>query len=994
MTPAGTTKHLDVSYCGLDILPAPIVLRLCHLESLHCATKGEPTLVQMQLPPLEICMGGIKSIRNFFFNADQQQLQIIAETVRKLLDTSHVTYAPVIIAIIRASWSIENAPPSTQQLWVSVTSHMHSDSFVPLIDAFLDEHIDRVADVMNWSDYFGRSALATTSPLCKRAMLNRALFVGKYDITDGLRHEYKSATCTVYLVDLVDDDKRIRVALKFMKNAHEFEREMRSRDKLLALAPGEEVASRHHVIQVLDSYYHTNAAFQASMKKRSWLVDYDQPCLIVMPAADRNLRVIMDNERITQTFLIKHMFRQILNCVNCMHKRSIIHGDLKPRNIVRTGDNLSLIDLDCSAEIGEMVAGSKHSSAYIPPESLELYMSIPSDDVALFSVSGADQCTVSFVLTLPMDVAPNAEFSIVIPSLKFSSVHSLVIDSHADLSCCTRVTGNTLAIASPVSLSVGKHMFTVVVASAGHSAADIIRPYFQQELRSLSVSLSNNQDTLSKCFARILRVVIADISHDIWSLGVILYRFFARESLFYEDDEDNIKDGSEHLLKLALWTDAFKQERLQRIDDIATRALLSKLLEKEPWNRPRCIEDVIKMPFSESDIIESKLKEHACIAHHDASNSSNLVGDVKDLRTAKLSDAAFGLRHYLKVADNWNEESACTLRGIEDEIDRLKNCPDCAQVQASVLQQLGRLNDASSMRKLASALSDLQIMQEQGSARAVETIRFEIENAGGWCYGMKNVIAWPSDVVRVDCGGFLRSFCQPMCKRCQKYCLDYTSVAADLHYIMHEAAVEKQEWNGVRDLGRAGHVLKDFTSKPEAVAAKLTEAEVVALRLYTSHSFNAINLPMRDLDATHPHPLPSIVTCIQKGLKKLRVLRSDDASSKQCVVLWRGMRSMKLSNEFSVDGGTEVAPMSTTTDIGVALQYAVKKDSRSALLFRFVTRNNLERGADVQWLSMFPGEAETLFPPLTFLQRTRPEPQVIEHDGFTVTVIEVSATLA
>jgi hypothetical protein len=55
----------------------------------------------------------------------------------------------------------------------------------------------------------------------------------------------------------------------------------------------------------------------------------------------------------------------------------------------------------------------------------------------------------------------------------------------------------------------------------------------------------------------------------------------------------------------------------------------------------------------------------------------------------------------------------------------------------------------------------------------------------------------------------------------------------------------------------------------------------------------------------------------------------------------------------------------------VAISYAVKKDTRSALLFRFVTRNNLERGADVQWLSMFPGEAETLFPPLTFLQRTR-----------------------
>ena len=55
--------------------------------------------------------------------------------------------------------------------------------------------------------------------------------------------------------------------------------------------------------------------------------------------------------------------------------------------------------------------------------------------------------------------------------------------------------------------------------------------------------------------------------------------------------------------------------------------------------------------------------------------------------------------------------------------------------------------------------------------------------------------------------------------------------------------------------------------------------------------------------------------------------------------------------------------MSTTTDVSVAISYAVKKDTRSALLFRFVTRNKLERGADVQWLSMFLGEAETLFPP-------------------------------
>ena len=59
-----------------------------------------------------------------------------------------------------------------------------------------------------------------------------------------------------------------------------------------------------------------------------------------------------------------------------------------------------------------------------------------------------------------------------------------------------------------------------------------------------------------------------------------------------------------------------------------------------------------------------------------------------------------------------------------------------------------------------------------------------------------------------------------------------------------------------------------------------------------------------------------------------------------------------------------------------------------------MTRNNLERGADVQWLSMFPGESETLFPPLTFLQRTRTEPQKVVHNGVEVTIVELSATLA
>jgi hypothetical protein len=47
---------------------------------------------------------------------------------------------------------------------------------------------------------------------------------------------------------------------------------------------------------------------------------------------------------------------------------------------------------------------------------------------------------------------------------------------------------------------------------------------------------------------------------------------------------------------------------------------------------------------------------------------------------------------------------------------------------------------------------------------------------------------------------------------------------------------------------------------------------------------------------------------------------------------------------------------------------------------------------DLAWISMFPGEAERLLPPLTFMNP--PEKcQVIEVDGFKLTVVEIQVTV-
>ena len=58
--------------------------------------------------------------------------------------------------------------------------------------------------------------------------------------------------------------------------------------------------------------------------------------------------------------------------------------------------------------------------------------------------------------------------------------------------------------------------------------------------------------------------------------------------------------------------------------------------------------------------------------------------------------------------------------------------------------------------------------------------------------------------------------------------------------------------------------------------------------------------------------------------------------------------------------------MSTTKDFEVALNYSANSESR--LLFKVSTNGFMEQGADVQYLSAFPAEAEFLYPPLTQLE--------------------------
>jgi len=114
------------------------------------------------------------------------------------------------------------------------------------------------------------------------------------------------------------------------------------------------------------------------------------------------------------------------------------------------------------------------------------------------------------------------------------------------------------------------------------------------------------------------------------------------------------------------------------------------------------------------------------------------------------------------------------------------------------------------------------------------------------------------------------------------------------------------------------------------------------------------------------------------------------------ITLWRGLKNVHITRRFAIEGGTELAPMSTTTSLEVAIKYGVPKTKNgSSLLFKIKVANALKHGADLSWLSAFPGEAEVLYPPLTYLLPTgRMQELKSESSGRLITVIEMEPDLS
>ncbi|CAK0834134.1 unnamed protein product [Prorocentrum cordatum] len=361
---------------------------------------------------------------------------------------------------------------------------------------------------------------------------------------------------------------------------------------------------------------------------------------------------------------------------------------------------------------------------------------------------------------------------------------------------------------------------------------------------------------------------------------------------------------------------------------------------------------------SDTEHVNAENKKHMEDAVKDVTNQP--AGKPIELISGQPKAAAMGLYHFMRVSDPFAEDSA---NKVEKEITQF------VQKLREYAMILGYHNDVPEQREHIE-----HIYGKESVAEAKDEIDY-----------FRKVARLPDD-----------STALAVASRVEEETL------GNIKYILYEKASEVfvAGPDGIRDKGRGPVGIQDFMKNKTVADAELTLAHVVALRFYTTPGYKYLNSPFRNQDRYYhknkQHPMPITMAYISEGIKKLRsayAVKVEEGQASTHMVLWRGLRNMYMPDDFLLNrkGGTELAPMSTTTDIQVAARYACSGES---VLLKISLDNFMQYGAELGWLSAFPGEVEVLYPPLTYLQPTGKPPQVVElSTGVKFTVHEVTPTI-
>jgi hypothetical protein len=164
--------------------------------------------------------------------------------------------------------------------------------------------------------------------------------------------------------------------------------------------------------------------------------------------------------------------------------------------------------------------------------------------------------------------------------------------------------------------------------------------------------------------------------------------------------------------------------------------------------------------------------------------------------------------------------------------------------------------------------------------------------------------------------------------------------------------------------------------------ANLTRGEIIAIILYTGPCYQIYNsiirrcghcgvidhgvppVPVMERCEKAGHRYSSTIHLIVSGVEKIRLAQD----IKDGMWLYRGLSGGELPPQFWTTGFTEFAFMSMTQKLEVAIDYSGVKQGSIATVLATQT-SQVDRGAFISEFSQFPGEEETLWNPLSYIQR-------------------------
>ena len=264
-------------------------------------------------------------------------------------------------------------------LWVHILTKTH-DHFEDELEILLENHLTDLSILMNHKNPKGEFPYVYATPAYRRILQKYLFFHRKYRL-DNLSSpfEYISQSSMIVLAHKTNPDKEkrtsivdgkgsgkkdeFRVALKFMKHKHDYDRQM--------TLVKEAKFDSDFVTSCLFAYdSDENQKFYAEVTR----FKFYKYCM-VMAAADKNLAAIVMNEPpyCQDKDNVINITRQIILALDHMHSKGYIHGDLNPTNVMRTSGGFVLVDLDSCVRYRDGIdyVGYKCNSFYCPPEMVE-----------------------------------------------------------------------------------------------------------------------------------------------------------------------------------------------------------------------------------------------------------------------------------------------------------------------------------------------------------------------------------------------------------------------------------------------------------------------------------------------------------------------------------------------------------------------------------------------------------------------------------------------